>query len=107
MLDPNQEVVIHSVGFPGEYAIEIGYFEKRHQLVDKGGQSIAGLMQTIVLDTKAVGMTESYDEVMDALSELIEEGLRTIRTERKDPRARRRIFTDVTEEDYSEDEDQR
>jgi hypothetical protein len=106
MLDPNAEVVIHSVSFPGEYTVEIQYFEKRHQQLDKSGNTVAGLLQTLVLDAKTIGVEEQYSDIMEAVAEMIDEGLRAIRNppERKDPRVRRRTLDNSLELTYEDEE---
>jgi hypothetical protein len=92
MLDPAEEVVIHSVSFPGEYLMEISFYEKRDQQTDSRGETVAGLVKTLLVDTKIIGQHENYMEIMDLVSEIVDEGLLAIRkpSESFDPRSRRR-----------------
>lgn len=99
LIDPSQEIVPTGVTFVGEGSLEIAFIEKRDQT------DYVGLMKTIFIDIHRTKLTAQYEELVELITDIIDQGLLALRNPDPviDPRKRFRKSSGPVVEEEDED----
>lgn len=88
LIDPESEVIIQSLSFPGEGTVEVTFLEKRDQ------KESVGMVKTIFVDIRAARLRTVHAEVLELCQEIVDAGLLLLRSPADDLDPRKRFRKD-------------